>query len=211
MRRSGMRDRSPSATSRASRPRRACTCSPTPTSASGAVRRRCADAARGRRLPRARAPALSRRRAPDARAGGARRRVHAIAASSIARASWRFCAASTCCPCPPPTTSRKGCSCSRRWPAACPSSSRGAARSSRSSSGPAAACSSSPTIRERLADGLRRGSGAIATRRARWRDRAFDGVRAHYTIAQSADRLLDVYRRRCSARQAGRSVGRLSA
>ena len=36
--------------------------------------------------------------------------------------------ASTCCRCRRPTTSRRACSCSRRWPAACRSCSRGAAR-----------------------------------------------------------------------------------
>jgi hypothetical protein len=38
-------------------------------------------------------------------------------------------------------------------------------------------------------------------------DRAYDGVRAHYTIAQSADRLLDVYRS-IAGGDGGRSAGR---
>ena len=185
-------DVSPSGTSRASRRRRGCTCWPTPTSASGADRtaRRC-----GSRPPatwRARSGRISTDVRADARAGGAGRTSSPIAARSIARASSRSCAASTCCRCRRPTTSRRGCSCSRRWRAACRSCSRGAARSPRSSRRPAAACSSSPTIRERWPTVSTR-SGAIARCGSSLPIARFDGVRAHYTIAQSADRLLDVY------------------
>jgi glycosyltransferase involved in cell wall biosynthesis len=45
-----------------------------------------------------------------------------------------------------------------------------------------------------LADGLYAMSADPVTRRTLG-ERAFAGVRAHFTIAQSADRLLDVYRR----------------
>ena len=58
----------------------------------------------------------------------------------------RSCGGSTCCRCRRPTTSRRACSCSKRWRAACRSCSRAAARSPRWWSGPAAACWSSRTI-----------------------------------------------------------------
>ena len=51
----------------------------------------------------------------------------------------------------------------------------------------------SPDDAEALAEGIY----ALWTDREHARvlgDRAYDGVRAHYTIGQSADRLLDVYR-----------------
>ena len=73
----------------------------------------------------------------------------AITASSIGRRRSRFSRASTCSRCRRPTTSPRDCRSSRRWRAACPSSSRGAARSLRSSSAQAAACSSSRTMRRR--------------------------------------------------------------
>ena len=115
-----------------------------------------------------------------------------IAAPSIATASSRSCSRSTCCRCRRPTTSRRACSCSKRWRAACRSCSRGAARSPRSSRRPAAACWSRRTIRRRWPTGCTR-----CGRTARWPrslgERGFDGVREHYSIARSADRLLDVY------------------
>ena len=49
-----------------------------------------------------------------------------------------------------------------------------------------------PDDPQRLADGLY-ALWSDRTRQAELADRAFRGVRAHYTIAQSADRLLDVY------------------
>ena len=99
---------------------------------------------------------------------------------------------STCSRCRRPTTSRRACSCSRRWRAACRWCSRGAARSPRSSRRPAAACSSRPDDPAALADGLY----ALWSDRARARAlgrRGFNGVRAHYSVERSADRLLDVY------------------
>ena len=55
-----------------------------------------------------------------------------------------------------------------------------------------------PDDPEALADGLY-ALWAIARCRARSASAAFEGVRAHYTIAQSADRLLEVYERVAAA------------
>ena len=76
------------------------------------------------------------------------------AANSIARRRSRFCRASMCCRCRPPTTSRKAFSCSRRWPAACRSFSRGAARSPRSSRPTGGGMLVDPDNPDALADGL---------------------------------------------------------
>ena len=52
-----------------------------------------------------------------------------------------------------------------------------------------------------LADGLLRAVERSRATRRRLAERAFDGVRAHYTIAQSADRLLDGLRESPAARR----------
>ena len=88
----------------------------------------------------------------------------------------------TCCRCRRPTTSRRGCSCWKRWRAACRSSSRGAARSPRWSRRPAAACSSPPDDPHGLADALLRAVAGPRAARALGA-RGFDGVREHYSIA----------------------------
>ena len=133
-------------------------------------------------LPVARARAVSRGGAAQASTVPASPASSRIAAPSIATASWRSCDRSTCCRCPRPTTSRRACSCSKRWRAACRWCSRVAARSPRSSRRRAAVCSSRRTIRRRWPTACT-GCG----RTARWRRRsarvAFDGVRAHYSIA----------------------------
>ena len=125
-------------------------------------------------------------------ASGARPANSSIAARSIAHEKIAFLRASTCCRCPRPTTSRRASSCSRRWRAACRSCSRGAARSRRSSRGPAAACSSTPTIPTRWPTGLR----------ALWRDPAraaalgaagAAGVREHYAVGQMAETVEEIY------------------
>ncbi len=158
-----------------------------------------AGTARSGRLYGAGPRRLSERRAPCAPAGRPCRRVFVSGRARSRRASSRFFAGWTSCPCRRPTTSRKGCFCSRRWRAACPSCSRGAADSSRSSRRPAAACSSipglpvpAPTI-PRAWPTRCTGCGAIAAWLRTLSARAFEGVRAHYTIEQSASRLLDVY------------------
>ncbi len=97
-----------------------------------------------------------------------------ITAPWIARASSRFFAASTSCRCRRPTTSRRACSCSRRWRAACRSCNRGAARSRRSWRRQAAACSSHRTIPRRWPTGCTT-SGRTARRRKRSASAAFTG------------------------------------
>ena len=79
---------------------------------------------RGRRLPVARPRAVSRGR--EAQPGEDRdsRTSSPITARWTATASSRSCARSTCCPCRRRTTSRRACSCSKRWRAACRWSSR---------------------------------------------------------------------------------------
>ena len=108
-----------------------------------------------------------------------------------------------CCPFPRPTTSRRGCSCSSRWLLVCRSFSRGAARSLRLSRRPAAACWSPPDDVDAVAAGLHQlwSDRALSATLA---DRAFDGVRAHYTIAQSAVRQIEVYE--SAVRRARRSA-----
>ena len=158
---------------------------------------------RGRRQRAAcgsRRPAISRRahapyledvkRAASTRPGSAT--SSPITARSIATASWRSCRRSTCCRCRRPTTSRRACSCSRRWRAACRWCSRGAARSPRSSRRPAAACSWRRTIRRRWPTGCT-SCGSDRAQADALGARGFDGVRAHYSVERSADRLLDVY------------------
>ena len=92
------------------------------------------------------------------------------------------------------TSNRRGCSCSKRWRAACRSCSRDTARFPRCSRRRLAECSSSLAMR-RVS---RKGSthcGRIR-RCAPSSDRtAFDGVREHYSVGRSADRMLEVYER----------------
>ena len=167
---------------------------------------RCAHAPRRRGLHGAGAGAVPRRR----QARASRRRVSAassrITARSIATASSRSCSRSTCCRCRRPTTSRRACSCSRRWRAACRSCSRGAARSPRSSRRPAAACSCRPTTPRRSPTGCSR-SGSDRELAARLGARGFDGVRAHYSIERSTDRLLEVYDVASRSPERGRPPG----
>ena len=88
----------------------------------------------------------------------------------------------------------KGSSCSKRWRRAFRWSSRDAAVSPRSSRRPAAGSSSSLTI-----PSASRTVCTAVVRSAKRRslgERAIRGRPRHYTIAQSADRLLDVYRMR---------------
>ena len=75
--------------------------------------------------------------AQDARVGP-RRRVRVPRRVDRAQ-KIAFLQSSTCSRCRRPTRSRRACSCSRRWPPACRSCSRGAARFRRSSRRPAAA------------------------------------------------------------------------
>ena len=125
--------------------------------------------------------------------GGSRETSSRTEARSIATASSHFCESSMCCRCPPRTTSRRACFSSKRWLRACRSCSRVAAASSKSSRRQAEDCSSSQTIRGPRRRSLRLWSDP--TRRRTLSDQAFAGVRAHYTIAQSADRLLALYHR----------------
>ena len=165
-------------------------------------RQRAGDGAAPRRSPatwRRTIGAISRG-ARRAEAGRARRRVHLSRRARSRRASSRSCAASTCCRCRRPTTSRKACFCSRRWPRRVPSCSRGAARSSRSSRRPAAACSSNRTIRTRSRTVFTR-CGRIARCARRLRTRVRGRARALHdrAVGGSSDRGLR--RRRVSSRE----------
>ena len=151
LRTSKARPRSASAISRASRPKRDCTCWPTPIVR---FRRRTAGTQRlASKRPGYLPPAHGRLSRVRSSRSLARKRVlkmsSRIAAPSIATASSRFSGRSTCCRCRPPTTSPRACFCSRRWRAASRSCSPVAARSPRSSRRPAAGCSSRPTMRMR--------------------------------------------------------------
>ena len=95
--------------------------------------------------------------------------------------------ASMCCRCRRPTTSRKACSCWRRWRAACRSCSRGAARSPRLSRRPAVDCWSRRIDPARWQkDCTRCGRTALTEKLG---ERAFAGVRDHYSIAHRDDRM----------------------
>ena len=67
-----------------------------------------------------------------------------------------------------------------------------------------------PDDPDSLADGLYTLWSDRALRAHAWPTRAFDGVRAHYTIAQSADRLLDVYEASLDARSPRSHIGGLT-
>jgi glycosyltransferase involved in cell wall biosynthesis len=80
---------------------------------------------------------------------------------------WHSFTASTCSRCRARTRSRRGCTCSRRWRAACRSWRRSTAHFPRCSRRPPAGCSCDRTIRAALPTGWPR-SGTIRRRRARW-------------------------------------------
>ena len=172
--------RSRSATSRASRRRRACTSWPRPTAI---LRRERGLAA----VAPARPPATWRpsTRATCARsrrtcaAGGSRDEFHYAGDAGPRRQDRVPPAARRALRAQPVRRSRRASTCSRRWPTACPGCSRGTARSRRCSRRRAAACCSSPDDADdlaRQAPGARR---AIRERAARARPaRAPTGVRA---------------------------------
>ena len=184
----GERDPSPSATSPAWPRRRASTCWPRRTSLLRKELGLGNGAARGRRLPGARASRLPRLRGRDARAGGPARASSATTARWTARPSWPSCARSTCSRSRAPTPSRRASTCSRPWRPACPGCSPGTAPSRRSTRRRAAACSSSPTNARSLAEQLL----SLARDRGLARElgrRGALGVRRHYTAARMAERL----------------------
>ncbi len=113
-------------------------------------------APRGRRVSRAGAPRVSRRHHERSERVGSPGTVR-VSRRGRPRAEDRLsCAASTCCRCRRPTRSRRASSCSKRWPTACPSSSRAAARFPRSSRPPAAVSSWRRTIPRRWPMAFRR-------------------------------------------------------
>ena len=181
-RRASATARSRSAISRASRRRRGCTFCARPT-ASCAVAR--ASVERGWSPPdtcrrnTSRISSEIRRRC----ASGGSSRSSSTAARSIARRRSPSCRASTSCRCRRPTRSRRGCSCSRRWRAACPSCSRAAARFRRSSNNTGGGLIVEPDDPDGAGGRAARRCGAIPTGRRARRAAGAAGVREHYTSA----------------------------
>ncbi len=131
-----------------SHPRKACTCWPTRSSGYGGKRGRQECASRRpdtwpRRTSRI-SPACSERSSKRDCWATSR-----ITARSTGAGRSGSCAASTSCRCRPPTTNPRGLRCSKPWPAAYPSSNRGAARFRRLWSGPGEDCWSLRTTRMR--------------------------------------------------------------
>ncbi len=184
-----------SATSRAWRRRKGCTCWPTRSSGcAGAVGDAAVRLEAAGYMARAMTARISTACARDSR-----RRAGGPSSPTAARCDREgkldvSAAASTCCRCRRPTTSRRACSCSRRWRAACRWFSRAAARSRRSSSETGGGLLVEPDSPEALADGLyalwqRPLAGA---KRSDVQDAA--GVRAHYTHRNvPRSRLVEVY------------------
>ena len=183
---------SASAISRASRRRRDCTCWPRRTRSSAARTRRRADAARGGRLHGARARAVSRRASSASLAkAGLGRRVHLSRRGRSRRQAGVPRRRSTCCRCRRTYDEPKGVFLLEAMASGVPvvQPRRGAFTEIVEKTGGGLLVA--PDDPAALADGAARavaGSRAGARRSAR---AAFDGVRAHYSIARSADRLLE--------------------
>ena len=198
-------NRSASATSPASRPRRGCTCSPRPTSdcdvgrAESPMRLEAAGY-----LARSSQPYLDDVRRILARAQpGSRVRLQRRSRSR--REAGVSQGGSTCSPCRRSTTSPRACSCSRRWRAGCPSCSRGEGDSPRSSNGRAEDCWSARTIPTRSPTGFTR-SSATALCVPAWRHARSTAYARTIPSSQSAARLLDVYASLRPHRPADQSV-----
>ena len=169
------------------RPRRS-VCPPATSNGAGA-------GAPGRRRLHGRRPdVVSERRARHSRARGSRRRVHLSRRGRSRRQVVVSSASSTCCRCPRPTTSRRACSCSKRWRRVCRSFSRDAAGSSKSSRRPAAVFWSSRTIRWRSLTG--------STRCGRMRRGGRHWVSAHFRVCAPTTRSRNP-RIGCSMRTSG--------